>query len=119
MRWIEAIDVIFVLQADERVAELYVTRTINIKHAWGIHHFSVQPGAVKLVHSVTSLDAPEVHASSDVREPISLHQRTVHNSPTVSTCGVSSVLRCVCGKLHGYKNLCPVSVLHACRTNLN
>ena len=116
MRWIEAIDVIFVFQADKRVADLYVTRTINIKHAWGIRHFSLQPGAVKLVLSVTSLDAPELHASSDVREPISLHQRTVHKSPTFSTCGVSSVLRWMCGKLHGCKILCPVSVLHACRT---
>ena len=33
----------------------------------------VQPGAVKL-GPLASLDAPELHASSDVREPISLHQ---------------------------------------------
>ena len=32
------------------------------------------------IGSLTSLDAPELHASSDVREPISLHQAVVSGS---------------------------------------
>ena len=30
------------------------------------------------IGSLTSLDAPELHAASDVREPISLHQATAN-----------------------------------------
>ena len=33
------------------------------------------------IGSLASLDAPEVHASSDVREPISLHQAVLNGSP--------------------------------------
>ena len=32
------------------------------------------------IGSLTSLDAPELHASSDVREPISLHQAVQHTN---------------------------------------
>ena len=53
-------------------------------HLLQIHkhtHWHVQPGAVKLVLWCHWMAAHELRASSDVREPISLHQ-VVHNQQT-------------------------------------
>ena len=46
-------------------------RTMNILHTFYI--LKIQSGAVKC-GSLASLDAPELHASSDIREPIPFHQ---------------------------------------------